>query len=219
MQKFLALLLIFSPYLGFSEGIKLPVFTTRYEIAYGTEEDEDEGSLIPSYLRHTAFFRVKEEFSDTFSSSLQLRYSQKDYFSTGGDYSYIYLNPAVDIELTDKLGLDFGLFSKWTWFNDLDNRGLSKDLFSFGARVATGYKIKKGLKITSFLKGLFNIYDNPEKRRQDYSLGIGVTARMGEFLFGARYRGVARFPLGAASSKLQDFYNLGALSLAWDPNK
>ncbi|MBW8003462.1 MAG: hypothetical protein FVQ80_15850 [Planctomycetes bacterium] len=219
MQKFLALLLILSPYLGFSEGIKLPVFTTRYEIAYGTEEDEDEGSLIPSYLRHTAFFRVKEEFSDKFSSSLQLRYSQKDYFSTGSDYSYIYLNPAVDLELTDKLGLDFGLFSKWTWFNDLDGSGLSKDLFSFGARVETGYKIKKGLKISSFLKGLFNIYDNPEKRRQDYSLGIGVTARMGEFLFGARYRGVARFPLGSASSKLQDFYNLGALSLTWDPNK
>ena len=47
----------------------------------------------------------------------------------------------------------------------------------------------------------------------------GFSSRLGQWILSARYRGEFRLPLGDASAAVPAVYNLGSISVQWDPNR
>jgi hypothetical protein len=202
-----------------AEPRRLPVLSVRYEVAEGTEEDEEQGDLEPTFLRHTAAFKAAEAFSDQLLAELEVRFSRKDFYAGGGDYSYLVLDPAVRLELGPRLGLALGLQTKGVQFDELDSSGACKDYLAVGGRVEADWKVSRAVRLEAALRGLFDLHRDPAGSRQAYSLGLAAVSRLGALTLGIRYRAVGRLPLGWESLEGASFYQVGIVSASWDLNR
>ncbi len=85
-----------------AQEAKLPVFYLKYDGALGSEETEEE-QIEQSSNRHTVSFRIKEEFSKSFTANLLSAYSRKEYLLQAGSYWYFYVNPYMKLDLSDRV--------------------------------------------------------------------------------------------------------------------
>jgi hypothetical protein len=71
-----------------AQDLKLPVFFLRYDGGVGIEEiepeDIEEEQLQASSQRHKVTLRIKEEWSDLFTTNLCTAMSRKEYFLQSG---------------------------------------------------------------------------------------------------------------------------------------
>jgi hypothetical protein len=203
-----------------AEQWKLPVFTLRYEVSQGIEEDEEEGSLEPSYTRNTVSFRVKEELGNRFRATLTTRFSEKNFDDPGqDDYWYFAATPGLEWSLGQVFGLGTEFVVKTAVFDGTDSDGLSRDYVDVGPKLFADWKIRRGLKLDAWLRSTYSLYENELKSRQTYAFSVGVTGRWGEWSVGTRYRGTARLPLGDESRQQVGGYHLGSINVSWDPNR
>ena len=108
---------------------KLPVFFLKYDGVLGSEETEEE-EIEQSSNRHMVSFRIKEVFRGRFTANLLTAYSRKEYLLQAGSYWYVYVNPYMKLDLTDRIRWDSGLRSKWIFYDERDSEGNIKDYTS-----------------------------------------------------------------------------------------
>ncbi|MGD0724926.1 MAG: hypothetical protein ABSB63_05125 [Spirochaetia bacterium] len=218
MKKSMALLLFFACLPAWSLDWKLPVFTLRYEAAGGESEDPDDETLQPSSLRNTVSLRVKEDVESA-SFGLTLRSSMKDYYLQAGDYSYLDLEHDGTFHLGEAWKLGYLMGMKGKSFPELDWQGLPKDTLALKAGMNAAFTVVKGTTLEAGTAGRWELADNAQDSLQAYVLTAGFSTRLGEWLLGARYRGEYRLPLGSSSGVGSSTYNMGSVSLQWDPNR
>jgi hypothetical protein len=214
----MALLLFFACLPAWSLDWKLPVFTLRYEAAEGESEDPDDETLQPSSLRNTVSLRVKEDVESA-SFGLTLRSSMKDYYLQAGDYSYLDLEHDGTFHLGEAWKLGYLMGMKGKSFPELDWQGLPKDTLALKAGMNAAFTVVKGTTLEAGTAGRWELADNAQDSLQAYVLTAGFSTRLGEWLLGARYRGEYRLPLGSSSGVGSSTYNMGSVSLQWDPNR
>jgi len=207
-----------------AQEIKLPVFFLRYDGGVGSEELEpeegEEEEVEPSSQRHTVTLRIKEQWNDSLATNLYTAVSRKDYFLQSGSYTYFYINPDFVWDITDRVRWSLSCRSKWTWYDELDSYGESKNLTSLLAKTELTLKVLDQLKLTPSFRGVFDLYRNQEKIQQTYTAGLKVESRINpEVRLSGRYRGILRFPLGAESTVGVRLNNEFGINLSWDPNK
>jgi hypothetical protein len=207
-----------------AQEIKLPVFFLRYDGGVGSEEidpeDGEEEEVEPSSQRHRVTLRIKEQWSSSFTTNLYTAVSRKEYFQQSGSYTYLSVNPDFHWDITDRVRWSSGFRSKWTWYDELDSYGGSKDLASLLAKTELTLKVLDQLKLTPSFRSVFDLYRNEEKVQQTYTAGLSVESRINpELRLSGRYRGILRFPLGADSTISDRFNNEFGINLSWDPNK
>ena len=207
---------------GAAETTRLPVTTLRYEAAQGAEQDEEDGVVEPEYLRHSLSMRVKEEFSAALDAALLVRYSRKDFFGAGTDYAYWLFSPELVLRRRGEWRFGASLPIRLVDYQPAEEGFTGRDLASLGARLEAALDLTPRSSLSSYLRGTAELADDPAESRQLYTLGLGLESRLGGeegWLLGVRYAGTGRFPLGARSTQVPDYYHLGALSLTWDPNR
>lgn len=226
MNKILSLIPVFVllSVLCSAQEIKLPVFFLRYDGGVGSEEIEPEESeekeVEPSSQRHKITLRIKEQWSDSLTTNLYTAVSRKEYFLQSGSYTYFYINPDFVWDITDRVRWSSAFRSKWTWYDELDSYGESKDLTSLLAKTELTLKVLDQLKLTPSFRGVFDLYRNEEKIQQTYTAGLRVESRINpEVRLSGRYRGILRVPCGAESTVGVRFNNEFGINLSWDPNK
>jgi hypothetical protein len=207
-----------------AQEIKLPVFFLRYDGGVGSEEmemEEGEGEEVEPYSqRHKITLRIKEQWGDSLTTNLYTAVSRKEYFQESGSYTYFYVNPDFVWDITDRVRWNSGFRSKWTWYDELDSYGQSKDLNSLLAKTELTLKVLDQLKLTPSFQGVFDLYRNKGKIQQIYTAGLKVESRINpEVRLSGRYRGIVRVPLGAESTISDRFNNEFGINLSWDPNK
>ena len=215
-------ILLLSTFICPAERPELPVFFLRYDGGLGSEEietEEGEEEIEPSSQRHTFNLRIKEEWSDLLTTNLYTAFSRKEYFLEKGSYSYFYLNPDVNWEITDNIKWNTEFRSKWTVYDETDSKGLSKDLTSLLARTNFTFKLfDNSLEVVPSFQGVFDLYENQEKSRQTLTFGVGLSSKLGNVNLGGKYRGILRYPLGEQSAVTFRFNNEFSLNATWDPN-
>jgi hypothetical protein len=214
----IAVIALAVPLLCPAQEPKLPVFFLRYDGGVGSEqiepEDVEEEMLEPSSQRHKVTLRIKEQWSDSLTTNLYTAVSRKEYYLKSGSYTYFYLNPELAWDVTDRLQWCTGLRSKWTVFDDL------QDLTSLLARTELTFRAPFGVKLFPFFEGIFDLYQDEQKGQATYIGGLGLESRLGSsWRLTARYRGIARVPLGAGSEVANRFNQEFGLNLSWDPNR
>jgi hypothetical protein len=203
-----------------AEEWKLPVVTLRYETARGVEEEEEEGTLNPSYTRDTVSLRVKEELGERFRATLAARFSGKDFEDPADDdYWYFAVVPGLEWSFGRIFGFGTEFSVRTARFDGTDADGLSRDYLDLGSRFFADWRIRRELKLDAWLRSTYSLYENDLRARQAYSFALGLTGRWGQWTVGARYRGIARFPLGERSEQAVGGYHLGSLNVSWDPNR
>ncbi len=207
-----------------AQEIDLPVFFLRYDGGVGSEEMESEDGggeeVEPSSQRHKVTLRIKEQWSDSFTTNFYTAVSRKEYFQQSGSYTYFYVNPDFVWDISDRVRWSSAFRSKWTWYDELDSYGESKDLTSLLAKTEFTVKVLDQLKLTPSFRGVFDLYRNEEKIQQTYTAGLSVESRINpEVRLSGRYRGILRIPLGAESTISDRFNNEFGINLSWDPNK
>ncbi len=217
MKKGVCALLALACLPAWSLDWKLPIVTVRYEVAGGGSEDPDDDSFEPSSLRNTVTFRVKEE-ADPATFGLGLTMSAKDYFQQSGDYSYVKVEHDASVRLGKPWKLGYTLGAKWIEYPELDSHGMPKDVLSLSAATNAVLRLGRGTSLEAGVAGRFYLTEDPADALQAYAATAGISARLGDWLLGARYRGEVRVPLGGASAAGLDVYNIGSVSLQWDPN-
>ncbi len=190
----------------------LPIFTMRYEVAGGETEDPDDDSIEPSSLRHTATFRVKEE-ADPAAFGLGFTMSAKDYYQQSGDYSYFKVEHDASVRVGDPWKLGYALGLKWMEYPEPDSHGLSKDALSLNAGGTAVLRLAHGMSLEGGVGAKFSLTENPADALRTYTTSAGLSTRLGDWLFAARYRGEFRFPVAGL-----DTYHTGSVSMQWDPN-
>jgi hypothetical protein len=217
MKKGVCALLALSCLNAWSLDWKLPVVTMRYEAAGGASEDPDEDTFEASSLRNTVSLRVKEE-ADPATFGLGLIMSAKDYYQQSGDYSYLKVEHDGSVRLGKPWKLGYSLGAKWTEYPQLDSFGLPKDVLGLSAGTNAVLRLNRGTSLDAGLAGRFWLTEDPADALQAYAASAGISARLGDWLLGVRYRGEMRLPLGGASAAGLDMYHTGSVSLQWDPN-
>ena len=207
-----------------AQEIKLPVFFLRYDGGVGSEEiapeEGEEEEVEPSSQRHKITLRIKEQWSDSLATNLYTAVSRKEYFLQSGSYSYFYINPDFVWDITDRVRWSSAFRSKWTWYDELDSYGESKDLTSLLAKTELTLKVLDQFKLIPSFRGVFDLYRNEEKIQQTYTAGLRVESKINpEVRLSGRYRGILRVPLGAESIISDRFNNEFGINLSWDPNK
>jgi hypothetical protein len=220
MKKALAFMLLCSCPTVHPLDWKLPVFTVKYEVSRATIEDPDpdEDILVPSALRNTVSFRVKES-ARPLALGLTVKYSAKDYLTQSGDYEYFSVEQDTGIALTDWLDLGLKLGVKKTASPEPDTSGLSKDNLALKGGIETVMTFVRGTSLALEFQTEYDSYEAWEKSRRLYCVGAGFSTRLGEWLFSTRYRGEFRFPLASSSVVDRSTLNTGSLSFQWDPNR
>jgi hypothetical protein len=196
----------------------LPVLSLRYEVAGGMSEDPEEQIALPSSLRNTVVFQIKES-ADTASLGLAIRASAKDDFIKTGDYAYVQVDQDGSFSLGAPWKLAYSLAAKRIDYPLPDSSGLSKDSLSLSGGSTVTFTPLKGTSLEGGLSARYSLADNAEDALQTYVVSAGVSTRLGEWLLAARYRGEVRSPLGASSMKTETAYHTGSVSLQWDPNR
>jgi hypothetical protein len=207
-----------------TQEIKLPVFYLRYDGGMGSEkieaEEEEDEEVEPSSQRHKVTLRIKEQWSNSLTTNLYTAASRKEYFQQSGSYTYFYINPDFVWDITDRVRWSSGFRSKWTWYDEMDSYGESKDLTSLLAKTELTLKVLDRLKLTPSFRSMFDLYRNKEKIQQTYTVGLRVESRINpEVHLSGRYRGIVRVPLGVESTVSDRFNNEFGINLSWDPNK
>ena len=216
----LIVLLVLIPLLCPAQEIKLPVFFLRYDGGLGSEEIvSEEEEIEPSSQRHKITLRIKEEWSDSLTTNLYTAVFRKEYFLQAGSYYYFYLNPDMAWEITNRIKWYTGFRSKFTFYDELDAGGLSKDLTSLLAKTSVTIKPLDRLKVIPSFQGVFDLYENREKTQMTHTFGLSITSTIENVNVGGRYRGILRLPLGDQSTILFRFNNEFGLNMSWDPNK
>jgi len=206
------------------QEIKRPVFFLRYD--GGTESEEleaetstEEESVFDSQ-RHKITFRIKEQWSDELTTNLYTAVSSKIYDDGSGDYSYLYLTPNCIWDITDRVRWVSELRCKWTWYEQADTEGNSKDLTSLLAKTEFAFRPVDRVKIIPSLRAVFDLYENPAKLQQVYTAGMRVESRINpQVRLSGRYRGILRLRLSEYSEVGEEFNNEFGVNLCWDPNK
>jgi hypothetical protein len=211
--------LLLLPFLASAQEMKLPLFFLRYDGGVGMEEiepEEVEEELVEaSSQRHKVTLRIKEQWSDAFTTNLYTAVSRKEYFRQSGSYTYFYLNPDCAWDITDRIQWNTGLRSKWTRYDE-NPAGLTSLL----ARTELALKLLDELKVIPFFQGVFDLYQNQDKTQQTYTAGLGLESRLsGAWRFSGRYRGIVRVPLGAESTVLGRYNHEFGVNVSWDPNR
>jgi hypothetical protein len=197
---------------------QLPVTTLRVETEAGSAEDPDDGSLAADSLRTTASLRIREEASaDVFG--LTVRGSWKDLVDQSGDYRYVQVDHDGSLRLSPAVKLGYTLGAKDTVFAQPSAEGLILDTWAWKADLSASFTPVKGTTLEAGVAGKCVVAADPGRSFQSYTLSASVSTRFGEWLFGARYRGELRYPLGPTSGVTLDADHTGALSLEWDPNR
>jgi hypothetical protein len=197
---------------------KLPVFTTKYEVAGGASEDEEDGSLVADSVRNTVSLRMKEDAPPA-SFGLSLKYSMKDYTEENSDYSYVQADQDATVRLGRLLKLGAAVGGKYATFGQLDGDDKSKDYLALKGGLDAALSLARGTSLDAGVDSRFDLAEEVSKSKQAYTVSTGFSSRLGEWLVNARYRGQFRFPLGAANTAGATVYNLGSFSVQWDPNK
>jgi hypothetical protein len=196
----------------------LPVFSVRYEVAGGVSEDPDEEIALPSSLRNSVVFQIKES-SDAASFDLAVQESAKDYFLQNGYYSYFRLEQGGSFDLGKQWKLAYDLSLKRMEYPLPDSEGLSKDSLAMNGGATVSFAPVKGTSLEAGLSARYSLADNAGDALQTYVMSAAVTTRLGEWLLAARYRGEVRGALGPLSTMAGNAYHTGSVSLQWDPNR
>ncbi len=200
---------------GFS--LDLPGLSLRYDILQGSSEDEDNGELFPSSVRHSFLLGVREEFSRDLWNSLKIGYVIKDFLQEqgGGDYNYIKISDNTSWRVTDVVKLGFGIVGKRIFFSQPDRYGFSKDYYLLGAKIETNYRVFSRLIFSSWFKS--NTYLNlcEEKSKEEFTFNGGISSKLDDCSVSLRYRGTLRLPLGPSSVTDRNFLNYGSFSVKW----
>ena len=202
-----------------ARAIDWPVFFLSYDGAVGVEETEDEEAIEPSSYRHTATLRIKEDVVSALTLNLYTVLSRKQYLLQKGSYSYAYVNPDVAWDITDAVKWYTSFRSKWTVYDEVDSLGVSKDMTGLLAKTTFTFKLLEALKIIPSFEGVFDLYENEQKTRQTYTLGVSLDADLGGVALGANYRGVYRSPLGLESTVSSRLNHEFGMDFRWDPNE
>jgi hypothetical protein len=197
---------------------KLPVFTTKYEVAGGASEDEEDGSLIADSVRNTVSLRIKEDAPPA-SFGLSLKYSMKDYTEENSDYSYVQADQDATLRLGSLLKLGAAIGGKYATFGQLDENEKSKDYLALKGGIDATLLLARGTSLDAGVDARFSLAEEASKSTQGYTVSTGFSSRLGEWTASARYRGEFRFPLAAVTGAGAAAHNLGSVSLQWDPNK
>jgi hypothetical protein len=197
---------------------ELPVFTLRYELAHGVREDPEEEQLLPSSLRNTVSFRIKED-ADPAVFDLTVRYSLKDYYMASGDYGYFEVEHEQAWRVSDPLKLGFLLGMKKVDFPEPDTAGWVKSYVSFKAGPTAALTFTGGTRLDASLSARYDLAENDDRSFQAYIVSTGLSSRLSGWLLAVRYRGEFRLPFDQASSVGQLGYNTYSLTLTWDPSK
>lgn len=205
---------------GSTQEIKRPVFFLRYDGGRKFEEAEDEEESSLDYQRHKITFRIKEEWSDEFTTNLYTTAFLKLYdVFNDTDYWYFYLNPNCIWDITDRVRWTSEFRSKWKW--DINSGGsYDLDLTSLRAKTELTFKLLEQLKIIPSFQSVFDLYEDSEKKQQIYTAGLRFESRINpQVRMNARCRAIWRTPLGTGSKvDGDDKYEFG-VNLSWDPNK
>ena len=219
----LIVVLILLPLLCSAQEIKLPVFFLYYDCGLGSEEitpeQGEEEEIEASSQRHKVTLRIKEEWSDELTTNLYTAVSRKEYFLQSGSYNYFYLNPDVAWEITDRIKWYTGFRSKFTFYDELDSDGLSKDFTSLLAKTNFTFKPVDKLKIIPSFQSVFDLYQNQEKTQTTQTFGLSITSTIDNVRVGGRYKGILRSSLGDESTVPLRFNNEFGVNVNWDPNK
>ena len=127
--------------------------------------------------------------------------------------------PDASWDVTDRLKWNLEGRAKWMAYDERDAGGLSRDYRNLQATTSLSWKPAAVVKIAGSLRGAFDLYDNRAKRRQVFSVGIGIDSRVGAFLVGGDYRGSLRLGLGAESTVSTRLDHTFGLDVTWDPNR
>lgn len=222
MKRICLWIFILTAVLGSAQEIKWPVFFLRYE--GGTEieelEDEQEDESLFDSQRHKLTFRVKEQWSNEFTTNLYTAVLLKLYDDSDDNYRYCYLNPNYVWDITDRLRWTSEFRSKWTRYNELDSENNSKDLMSLRVKTELTYRLLEQLKIIPSFQSLFDLYENSEKLQQIYTAGLRFESRINpQVRLNARYRAILRAPLGPGSTVAREDKHEFGVNLSWDPNR
>jgi len=219
----LIVVMILLPLLCLAQEMKLPVFFLYYDAGLGSEEIEpeegEEEEIEASSQRHKVTLRIKEEWSDEVTTNLYTAVSKKEYFLQSGSYNYFYLNPDVAWEITDRIKWYTGFRSKFTFYDELDADGLSKDFTSLLAKTNFTFKPADKLKIIPSFQSVFDLYQNEAKTQTTNTFGLSITSTIDNVRVGGRYKGIIRSPLGEQSKIPLRFNNEFGVNVNWDPNK
>jgi len=219
----LIVVMILLPLLCTAQEIKLPVFFLYYDCGLGSEEitpEEGEEEVIEPYSqRHKVTVRIKEEWSDDLTTNLYTAVSCKEYYHQSGSYNYFYLNPDIAWEITDRIKWYTGFRSKFTFYDELDSDGLSKDFTSLLAKTNFTFKPVDKLKIIPSFQSVFDLYQNEAKTQTTQTFGLSITSTIDNVRVGGRYKGILRSSLGDESAVPLRFNNEFGVNVNWDPNK
>ena len=143
-------------------------------------EDEVGEEIEPSSQRHQVTFRIKEEWSDSFTTNLYSAVTRKEYYLQSGSYLYFYLNPDIAWDITDRIKWYTGFRSKWTFYDELDSDDNPKDLTSFLAKTKFTLKPLDRLKLVPSYQGVFDLYQKEVKTKQSHTFGLNVSSTLGQ---------------------------------------
>jgi hypothetical protein len=205
---------------GSAQEIRWPVFFLRYDGGTEIEETEEEDESPFDSQRHKFTVRIKEQWSDEFTTNISTAVLFKIYDLSSDNYRYFYLNPNYIWDITDRLRWTSEFRSKWTLYNETDSEGKSKDLTSLRAKTELTYKLLAQLKIIPSFQSVFDLYENSEKIQQIYTAGLRFESRINpQFRLNGRYRAILRAPLGSDSTVARENQHEFGVNLSWDPNK
>jgi hypothetical protein len=217
----LGIILVLLPaLLGSAQEIKWPVFFLRYDGGTKFEETEEEDESRLDYQRHKVTFRIKEQWSDAFTTNLYSCFFLKLYDdSSDTDYWYFYLNPNYIWDLTDRLRWTSEFRSKWQWNIDPGEKD-DLDLTSLRLKTELTFKILEHLKIIPSFQSVFDLGTSTGDRQQIYTAGLRIESRINpQVRVNTRYRAILQAPLGAALCTAWDDKHEFGVNLSWDPNQ
>lgn len=219
LKIYLILFFLFVCFVGFAQYPKLPIFYLKYNGAVGQEEDPYGEEFEANAQRHTVSLRIKEQLSKVFVTNVTTVYSRKEYFDQSGSYNYIYLYPDFTWSITDKLKWFNGFKVKWYFYDELDSYGEIKDYTSLQYKTDFTFKIIENFEFIPLFEMLYELYENEEKSRQNYTLGIKLEYDFDGLVLSGRYKAILRWPLTEDTVVEKRFDHEFGVSLVWDPNK
>jgi hypothetical protein len=212
------LVFVLIPVAVFAQYPKLPVFYLKYNGAVGQEEDPYGEELEANAQRHTVSLRIKEQVSKVFVANVTTVYSRKEYFDQSGSYNYMYVYPDVTWSISDKLKWFNGFKVKWYLYDELDSGGDIKDYTSLQYKTNLTFKIIEDFEFIPLFEMLYELYENQEKSRQSYTLGIKLAYDFDGVELSGRYKAVLRWPMTEDTVVEKRLDHEFGVSVTWDPN-
>lgn len=199
---------------------KLPVISFSYDGDVGSTETEEE-SLDDSSWRHEIGLHIREEWSRAVVSTLAAELIRKLYLDDSGtSYTWYDVSPQLRWKLADALAWNTSLLVRRALFDEPYADGELRDYTRLKADSALSVGLAKGVTLAPRMLATLELFDDPERSRQSYALGVSFDAKIGQWSLGADYRGSLRLPLGAlnVSTTTRLDHSFGA-GLTWDPNR